>query len=176
MDVVHPERVADEFGRYLAERCRANVDVPVFAALKQQSETSPIDFSTDCQLSRNVDFWTFELKTALKSLRDVAEGPDEVHNLLLKCLLPPVLTTLLWVLNDLWRGCLFPASWRRSVVIPILKQGKSGYHLSEYRPISLTSSRCKLFENWFVNDLCGSWSAVSCLMMLNADFVRFVLR
>ncbi len=122
MDVVSPEYVAEEIGRYIAERCRANVDDPIFAAIKQQCERTPVDFSTDCQLrlTINSNFSISELRAALRSLRDVAEGPDEVHNIMLKRLSPAVTSTLLQVFNDLWHGGQFPDSWRQAIVIPIL--------------------------------------------------------
>ena len=152
-DVVNPVDVAEEIGRFLAERCRANIDDPVFAAHKQQCEMSPADFSTTCYLPYNSDFTIAELEAVVRSLKDVAEGPDRVHNMMLKHLPRPVLTKLLQAFNSLWRGRQLPESWREAIVIPILKQGKNGDSPSDYRPISLTSSMCKVMEKLVVSRL-----------------------
>ena len=56
-----------------------------------------------------------------------------------------------------WETGTFPAAWQLATVIPILKPGKSGLNPLHYRPISLTSSLCKLMEkmvnvrlSWFL--------------------------
>ena len=56
------------------------------------------------------------------------------------------LEALLATFNSLWETGTFPAAWREATVIPILKPGKSGLDPLHYRPISLTSSFCKLME------------------------------
>ncbi len=98
------------------------MDDPVFAAIKQQCERTPVFFSTDYQLSINSDFYISELRAVLRSLRDVAEGPDEVHNIMLKRLSPAVTSTLLQAFNNLWHVGQFPYSWRQAIVITILKK------------------------------------------------------
>ena len=72
--------------------------------------------------------------------------------------LPAVaLEALLAVFNSLWESGVLPDAWREATIIPILKPGKSGLDPLHYRPISLTSSLCKLMEkmvnarlNWFL--------------------------
>lgn len=51
VDVVDPVFVAVEIGRLLAGRCHANTDDPDFAALKLQSELTPVNFSTSIELA-----------------------------------------------------------------------------------------------------------------------------
>ena len=57
-----------------------------------------------------------------------------------------VLKVLLAIFNRLWETGEFPSAWREAIVIPLLKPGKSGTDPLHYRPISLTSSLCKLME------------------------------
>ena len=87
-----------------------------------------------------------ELTAAIDSLRSVAEGPDAIHNDMLRRLPAAALEALLATFNSLWETGTFPAAWREATVIPILKPGKSGLDPLHYRPISLTSSFCKLME------------------------------
>ena len=87
-----------------------------------------------------------ELTAAIDSLRSVAEGPDAIHNDMLRRLPAAALEALLATFNSLWETGTFPAAWREATVIPILKPGKSGLDPLHYPPISLTSSFCKLME------------------------------
>ena len=72
-------------------------------------------------------------------------GPDNVHPRILKeaaDALAPALTTL-------FRKCIedgqIPTVWREATITPIYKKG-SRHSPSSYRPISLTSIPCKIFE------------------------------
>ena len=49
-------------------------------------------------------------------------------------------------LNKLWIAKEYPAMWNKEIKLPFLKPGKNPSLPSSYRPISLTSSICKLFE------------------------------
>ena len=116
----------------------------------------PLDFTY------NEPFSLAKLRAAVTGLRSVAEGPDEVHNDMPRRLPQTVLEVLLAVFNRLWERGELPAAWREAIVVPILKPGKSGTDPLHYRPISLTSSLCKLMEklvnvrlSWFLksNDI-----------------------
>ena len=114
-------------------------------------------------------FTPSELQSAIGTLKSVAEGPDDVHNEMIRHLPQCAQKKLLTTFNILWRRGEFPDAWRDAVVIPILKPGKSGLDPLHYRPISPTSALCKLMEKmvnarltWFLeaqgllsNDQCG---------------------
>ena len=145
-DVLHPAQVADEIARTLAAKCgTANAD-PLFLRHKGRCETNSVDFTTSEQLTYNQPFSLAELRSAISGLRSVAEGPDEVHNDMLRHFPTSVLKVLLAIFNRLWETGEFPSAWREAIVIPLLKPGKSGTDPLHYRPISLTSSLCKLME------------------------------
>ena len=87
---------------------------------------------------------------------------------MIKNLPPRAKHALLNALNKLWDAELFPDQWRREIKIPFLKPGKDPNQPGSYRPISLTSCVCKLFERmvnhrlmWFLesnNILCPEQS------------------
>ena len=52
-----------------------------------------------------------------------------------------------------WINGGLPSDWKISVVIPILKEGKDRSCTDSYRPISLTSNVCKLYEKIIFNRL-----------------------
>ena len=98
-----------------------------------------------------------ELRSAIGALRDVSEGPDAIHNNMLRRLPTIAEEALLAMFNSLWETGVFPDAWREATVVPILKPGRSGLDPLHYRPISLTSSLCKLMEkmvnarlSWFL--------------------------
>jgi len=59
-----------------------------------------------------------------------------------KCSIKAVLK----LLNQNWLKNDFPVSWRHSAILPVLKADKDPLKASSYRPISLTSTLCKLME------------------------------
>jgi ribonuclease HI len=50
------------------------------------------------------------------------------------------------VCQKAWLTGAFPTIWKKSVVVPILKEGKDRSAVDSYRPIALTSNVCKLME------------------------------
>ena len=56
------------------------------------------------------------------------------------------LNNLLEYFNYLWNNNLFPEQWSTAIVLPFLKPKKPPRLTASYRPISLTSCLCKLFE------------------------------
>ena len=150
-DVLHPSDVAEAIGRALCERCRGG-STDTRARLP-----AAVDFSTAEHTAYNELFTMPELLSAISSLRSVAEGPDAVHNDMLRHLPAAALEALLATFNSMWETGTFPDAWREATVIPILKAGKSGLDPLHYRPISLTSSLSKLMEkmvnvrlSWFL--------------------------
>ena len=87
---------------------------------------------------------------------------------MIKHLTTPAKNTLLKALNKLWEASVYPEQWSKEIKLPFLKPGKDPHLPSSYRPISLTSCICKLFERmvnhrlmWFLeknNILCPEQS------------------
>ena len=57
-----------------------------------------------------------------------------------------------------WSSCYAPASWRRSIIIPILKPNKVRTEGILYILIALTSNMCKLMQHMIVMIPNGTWS------------------
>ena len=104
----------------------------------------------------NTRFTMKELQECLKDIPpDKATGDDEVHNSFLKNLPEHTLRELLGLINRSWRSGVVPSSWRHSLVIPILKSGKSPSDPNAYRPVSLISCISKVVEKMIARRL--SW-------------------
>ena len=153
-DILNSLDVANEIGRALALRFSSTNSNPQFQRHKNRCETRPVNFSTAEHLPYNRPFTMAELQSVIGMLRNVSEGPDEVHNSMISHLPICCLEVLLSIFNKLWETGEFPSAWREAIIIPILKPGKSGEDPLHYRPISLTSSLCKVMERLVNVRLC----------------------
>ena len=153
----HPSDVAEAIGQALYERCGGGTAETRQTRRQARRESGSVDFGIADSAAYNEPFTMAELESAVSSLRSVSEGPDTVHNDMLRRLPRAALEALLAMYNSLWETGTFPEAWQEAIVIPVLKPGKSGHDPLHYRPISLTSSLCKLMEkmvnkrlSWFL--------------------------
>ena len=101
--------------------------------------SEPIDSCLDSKLR------ILELEKALAQLKNKqAPGPDKVSNDMLKHLRSQAKKKLLQLFNASWKTSNIPKTWKKAITIPILKCGNCRTRAESYRPISLTSSVCKL--------------------------------
>lgn len=71
---------------------------------------------------------------------------DNINYEMLKNLPLPTKYDLLSIYNTIWDTGQFPSNWKKSLVVPILKPQADPTNPDSFRPISLTSCMCKLFE------------------------------
>ena len=134
-----PEEVANVFAEHYASISIAREQHKI------PKDFDPINISDDQTL--NLDFSERELDESLQQLEDrKSTGEDQVENSMLKRLPAVTKLYLLNLFNRLWNEGTFPSEWKTSIIIPILKSGKEPTNPESYRPISLTSCLCKLFE------------------------------
>ena len=166
-DVLDPLQVANEIGRSLSDVSQDSLNNPDFVRFKEQSELSRLNFFTSELFLYNKPFTLTEITSAISSLRSVAEGPDGIHNEMLRHLPRCAVLAVLSLFNRIWQEGEFPPAWREATIIPILKPGKTGEDPLHYRPISLTSSLCKLMEKMVNIRL--SWYLESNSLFTNAQ-------
>lgn len=108
--------------------------------IRERKETPAHDImQTDITMS--------EMKQSIRKLKKKkSPGPDNITNEMLQHLGNSSLNTLLDIFNLSWRQGQVPQCWKEAIMMPILKKGKNKSKASSYRPISLTSSCCKLLE------------------------------
>lgn len=126
-----------------------------FLAHKQNIETNHSELfentsdTTDNTKIRDLNepFELHELRRAIRdSKKHSSPGDDNISYEMLQKLPKNSVKTLLALYNKIWKGNDFPVSWRHSIVLPILKTGKNPQSAASYRPISLTSTLCKIME------------------------------
>ena len=77
---------------------------------------------------------------------ETAVGIDGVSYQLLTHL-PSTWNKLLFSLfQKCWKGGILPSVWKKTIIVPILKQGKSRVNIDSYRPVALTSQVGKVLE------------------------------
>jgi len=130
-----------------------NVTLPIQTRLLRNamSHMTPIDPDL------NQDFSINELLSANNDTKNTTPGPDNICYEMFKHMSIKSLEVLLQLFNKIWFTGNIPPSWLHSIVVAIPKPNKPAHLPSSYRPISLTSNVCKLFEkmlvcrlNWFL--------------------------
>ena len=140
------KEIADALAASFSEVSSENSYPRNFIIYKHNEEKNILDFQPSTLEHYNTDFNIHELKRSLKKSHPSSSGPDKIHYHMLNHLDEESLQTILFLFNKIWKEQLFPAEWRKAIVIPIPKPGKDPQFTINYRPIALTSCLCKLME------------------------------
>lgn len=111
------------------------IDIPATALQSCSSTLESVDINFD------------SVSKAISGLNgNAAAGPDNIPPILLKKLAPILIFPLTFLFSAIIESGVVPNAWKIATVTPIFKKGASS-KVSNYRPISLTSTSCKLFES-----------------------------
>lgn len=160
IDITRDDEKAEHFAQHFADVTSNKNHSPEFIKHKTDVETNysflfTNDAPTDYQNRHlNVDFTLYELEQAIRFLKNnSAPGEDTVAYEMIKHLPNVSLRVLLNIFNEIWSNGTLPRKWKHTIVLPFLKQGKDPNLVDSYRPISLTSSICKLMERLITSRL-----------------------
>ena len=117
-----------------------------FLRYKEVEEQKVLSFRTNQQLPYNEAFSEEEFSKCLSSTKETSPGPDQITYSMIKFAHRSLKMNILRYYNRIFREETFPTAWQKSIIIPIPKPGKDPQDPGNYRPISLTSCICKLFE------------------------------
>lgn len=99
-----------------------------------------------------------ELLSIFKQIKNKnSSGPDNVPSNLLRKVAGSLLVPMTQLINLSFEQGIFPSALKESAVLPIYKK-KSPFDITNYRPISLTSSLSKVFEYAMLHRLEGHLS------------------
>ena len=101
----------------------------------------------------NLPITVAELDLSLSTLKMSSPGEDLIHNNMLKLMPKDYKFYLLDIFNHSFDMGKFPKQWKSSIILPILKDGKSRTETDSYRPISLLPCCGKLMEKIIFNRL-----------------------
>ena len=120
-----------------------------FASVFSRENTSNIptrDLETNAKLE-NVIFTESTIRKQITKLKsNSAPGPDKISAHLLQHAREELLLPLKIIFNLSLKSGTVPQDWRHATVTPIFKKGTKG-DPANYRPVSLTSIPCKIFES-----------------------------
>ena len=109
-------------------------------------------FNRDKDVStENVSITCEQMRKALLPLKILkSPGPDEIHSRVLRELANELSLPLKFLFDKSLIQGKIPSEWKEAEVRPIFKKGDKNLP-GNYRPVSLTSIVCKLFEG-FIRD------------------------
>jgi ribonuclease HI len=117
----------------------------------EKENSNILNDNTEFESPINEPFSMAELKQALTHTKETSPGGDRLCYKMFRKMPMVSLYIILNLFNLIWtKGCI-PDSWKKSIVIPIHKNGKNTYEPISYRPIALTSNLCKLMEKLVTN-------------------------
>ena len=137
---IQHEEVAEEFNRYFTSvfTIENTADSPSATPLFHGSEHDKL---CDIYIDESV------VRTKLDRVRiDKAPGADSLPPRILVELKNEISTPLTLIMKSSLDSGVVPDDWKAANVTPIHKSGSRSY-ASNYRPISLTSQVCKVFES-----------------------------
>ena len=123
-----------------------NVTLPIQTRLLRNAMSHATPIHPDLSQAFSIN----ELLSATNDTKNTTPGRDNICYEMFKHMFIKSLEAMLQLFNKIWfTGKILP-SWLHSIVVPIPKPNKTAHLPSSYRPISLTSNVCKLFEKIIV--------------------------
>ena len=136
---------------------KANVLNSFFSSVFVDEGDSPIpsfDSVFDGNIS-NINISTEDMTNRLKSLKvGKSPGPDGIHPKLLFESAGQLAYPFKMLFDATMKSGRIPSKWKVAEVRPIFKKGSKS-KAGNYRPVSLTSVVCKLFESFIRDALCS---------------------
>lgn len=149
-----PEDIVNTLAKTFADISSDKQYTEQFLAIKSEAESTEINITNDNDHPLNIPFKIWELNATISKLKNnKSPGPDGIPYELIKHFSDGTKLELLNIFNHIWTTHTFPDSWREAIVIPILKPNKLQTEATNYRPIALSNTICKIMEKMVSNRL-----------------------
>ena len=133
------EQMAEELNKYFAS-VFTDEDTTVLP------DAEPVFMGSEDEILRNIEITEEIVAKYLFQLReDKASGADELSPRFLLSIAGELVGPLTIIFRKSLASGIVPDDWRTANVAPVFKKGKRSL-FENYRPISLTSQICKIFE------------------------------
>jgi hypothetical protein len=143
-----PPLYDDQDNLVMSDSNKANLFNSFFQHVFTQDDGRKTDQTTKKVIEmNNYDITYDEILDAVYNSKDkISRTPDKIPMYFIKRVLGPILKPLLFLFNSFLKFNFVPEQWKQAIVIPIFKKGNRN-RVQNYRPISLTSSFCRIFES-----------------------------
>lgn len=106
--------------------------------------------TTSCHLDSDIVSLSGVVSMLLNLKTKTSPGPDNIPNAFLRRYAEMVASFLVIIFRASLRSSSIPSDWKIARIVPVFKTGDKSL-VSNYRPISLTSSCCKILEHIVAN-------------------------
>jgi hypothetical protein len=153
-----------------------------FDSASSDSNHSPEFLSHKCETAYDSSFMPpddrpynspiqpWEVESVVGRRKDSAVGVDSISYSMIKNLPRSAMLHIIAFFNLLWERGVIPSRWKSSIIVPILKPQKDAKLASSFRPISLTSCFCKIYESVINNRLKWHLESSNLLNPLQSGF------
>ena len=149
--IASPLEIANKLADTFCDTSSNNNYSDRFREHKHTIEQNVPSFGTNEQHYYNRTFIYSEFNHAIFNSKDSTPGHDKITYSMIRDLQINVKEHILKLFNQFFRDTFFPHQWKLAVIIPIPNPGKDHSNPINYRPISLTSCLCKVFERLINN-------------------------
>ena len=138
------EQIAEAFKRFFCSVYRGDNGLPV----------PPTNYRIPVGGMQDSPILEAETMRELRAMRpDKSPGPDGIHPTLIKMAADALISPFTKMFNSLLAKGEVPTDWKHAHIVPLHKKGDRGA-VSNYRPVSLTSVPCKVFERILRRRIC----------------------
>ena len=120
--------------------------------IQDNGKTLPIKSKQSNQMP-SFEISLADISDAVVNSKDkISRTPENVPTHFIKRILPAILQPLHFIFNTSLKSNSIPAQWKSALVVPVFKKGNRNT-VSNYRPVSLTSSFSRILESILVNKI-----------------------
>lgn len=154
---------------------KANIFGEYFGSVFTKDDGSLPEIKSRIEESVKLDSVDFSIDKVYKTLRRLKPstscGPDGLPNVILKNLACSISAPLSYIFNSSFSSHYLPSQWLQAYVTPVFKKGSMS-DPTNYRPISLTCTCCKVMERIINDQLLDYLSAHSLITNSQYGFLR----
>ena len=115
--------------------------------VREQIQVKPIiDLNSIRDANNDLPFHNFNVRLAIKQLKDRAPGPSKLRKIHFSHLPDNIITNITHLINCSYATGLFPKQLKEAIIIMAPKAGKESKNPLNYRPISLLNLLAKIYS------------------------------
>lgn len=139
-------KIAEKLSDHFSHISKGNLTLQQIKTKEELENSLPSADDNHDHLEYNHPIGRLELEAALQNAKGKSPGEDKITYEMIKQLPNIGINELLKILNTIMDNGIYPKTWKKALVIPILKAEKVNDQVHGFRPISLVSVLARIFE------------------------------